>query len=254
MSLSAKVRRAPLRVVTGAYILNSGLGKLKADEDMAKGLHGMASGTYGVLDKVDHKVFAKGLAAAEITLGGALLLPIVPPVVAGLGLCAFAGGLLNMYWHTPGMHEPNDPRPTQQGIAISKDLWMFGIGAGLVADAVLEPAHDKKVELASAAHERSSGRAKRKARKAARKARAEAAAQLLDTARQRREDVNKKAVKAAAKARKSQAAAAGKHAVRETAASAQALGKDASKKAKDVSQKAKDVSKDVTERAKSVVS
>ena len=72
MSLSAKLRRAPLRVVTGAFVLNSGLGKLKADEDTAKALHGMASGTYGFLGNVDPKLFLKGLAVGEMALGGAL--------------------------------------------------------------------------------------------------------------------------------------------------------------------------------------
>ena len=36
MSLSAKLRRAPIRIATGAFILNSGLGKLHGDEDTAK--------------------------------------------------------------------------------------------------------------------------------------------------------------------------------------------------------------------------
>jgi hypothetical protein len=62
MSLSAKLRRAPLRIVTGAFILNSGIGKLSADENTAKMLHGMATGTYPFLGKVQPKVFAKGLA------------------------------------------------------------------------------------------------------------------------------------------------------------------------------------------------
>jgi hypothetical protein len=34
------------------------------------------------------------------------------------------------------MHEPGSPRPTQQGTPIAKDVWMFGIGLGLVVDAV----------------------------------------------------------------------------------------------------------------------
>jgi hypothetical protein len=58
MSLSAKLRRAPLRLATGAYILNTGLTKLNADDETAKSLHGMASGTYPVLGKLEPKVFA----------------------------------------------------------------------------------------------------------------------------------------------------------------------------------------------------
>ena len=53
-----------------------------------------------------------------------VLAPFVSPVVAGLGIAGFSGALLNLYWKTPGMHQPNDPRPTPQGTAISKDVWM----------------------------------------------------------------------------------------------------------------------------------
>ena len=35
------------------------------------------------------------------------------------------------------MHAEGNPRPTQQGTALSKDVWMLGIGAGLVIDAAL---------------------------------------------------------------------------------------------------------------------
>jgi uncharacterized membrane protein YphA (DoxX/SURF4 family) len=166
MSMSAKLRRAPLRAVTGAYILNSGVGKLSADDDTAKAVHGMASGTYPFLGKVQPKMFVRGLAVGEIAIGGALLLPIVSPVVAGAALVGFSGALLNVYWNTPGMHEEGSPRPTSQGIGMSKDVWMVGAGVGLLADALLEPAHDKKVEVGAAVAARR-GRKARKARKAA---------------------------------------------------------------------------------------
>jgi len=51
----------------------------------------------------------------------------VPGKVAGAGLTAFAAGLLGLYLRTPGM------RPTQQGTAIAKDVWLLGIGLGLLA-------------------------------------------------------------------------------------------------------------------------
>lgn len=146
MSLSAKLRRAPLRIATGAFILNSGLEKFRGDEEHAKGMHGMASGAYPQLDKVDHKLFFKGLAATETALGAALLLPIVPPAAAGLGLAAFSGGLLGMYWRTPSLHRDGDPRPTPEGVAIAKDSWMFGIGTSLLIDALVTGAHDKRIE------------------------------------------------------------------------------------------------------------
>ena len=38
----------PIRVATGAYILNSGLTKLKADEETQEQMHGWASSVYPV--------------------------------------------------------------------------------------------------------------------------------------------------------------------------------------------------------------
>jgi uncharacterized membrane protein YphA (DoxX/SURF4 family) len=137
MALAAKIRRAPLRIATGAYILNAGLGKLKGDEETAKGLHGMASGAYPMLGKIDPKLFLKILGASETALGATLLFPVVPAAMAGLGLMGFSGALLGMYWRTPSLHQPGDPRPTQQGVPIAKDVWMFGIGTGLILDAAL---------------------------------------------------------------------------------------------------------------------
>ena len=71
---------------------------------------------------------------SEITLGAALLLPVVPAAVAGAGLAAFSGGLLGLYARTPGMRKEGSPFPTQQGTPLAKDVWMMGIGLGLVID------------------------------------------------------------------------------------------------------------------------
>ena len=66
MSIAAKLRRAPLRAVTGAFILNTGLGKLKGDAQTAAGIHGMAVGAYPVVSKLSPTVFLKVLAVSEI--------------------------------------------------------------------------------------------------------------------------------------------------------------------------------------------
>jgi len=137
MSLPAKLRRAPGRIVTGMFILNSGLGKLKGDEQTAQAIHGMATGSYPFLGHIEPKRFLKLLGVGETTLGSALLAPVVPSGLAGAALVGFSGSLLGMWWKTPGMHEPGSPRPTQQGIPVAKDVWMLGIGLGLVLDAVL---------------------------------------------------------------------------------------------------------------------
>ena len=39
-----------------------------------------------------------------------------------------------MYLRTPALHKPGSVWPTQQGIAVSKDVWMFAIGTGLLID------------------------------------------------------------------------------------------------------------------------
>ncbi|MDX6416940.1 MAG: hypothetical protein QOG28_1560, partial [Trebonia sp.] len=124
----------PPRVAAGAFILNSGLGKLRADEETAAQLHGFAAGAYPVLARVKPADFVRLLAAAEITLGVALLVPVIPAAVAGAGLAAFSGGLLGLYARTPGMRKQGTPLPTQQGTALAKDIWMAGIGLGLIVD------------------------------------------------------------------------------------------------------------------------
>jgi uncharacterized membrane protein YphA (DoxX/SURF4 family) len=204
MNMSAKLRRAPLRIATGAYILNSGVSKMGVDDDGAKALHGMASGTYPFLGKTEPKVLARALGVGECAVGAALLLPIVPPFVAGAALVGFSGALLNMYWNTPGMHEEGSPRPTSQGQPIAKDVWMMGIGLGLMADASLSPAHDRVIELeASTAQKRAnrSRRAQRKAKKAAKAAR-QAPAEYLHHARETAMELESEAAKRARKAAK----------------------------------------------------
>lgn len=134
MKLPVKARHLPQRMATGAFILNSGVSKLSADEEAAAQLHGFAAGTYPFLNKLKPKDFTRLLAVAEITVGSTLLLPFVPSIVAGAGLAAFSGGLLGLYVKTPGMRKEGTPFPTQQGTALAKDVWMMAIGLGLVID------------------------------------------------------------------------------------------------------------------------
>jgi hypothetical protein len=127
------------RIATGAFILNSGLGKRGADEGTAAGLHAFASSTYPVLRKVPPTTFAKALSTSEIAIGAALLTPFVPTAVAGAALTAFSAGLLGLYLRTPGMTRPGASiAPTQDGLTIAKDVWMLGIGLGLLTSAVTD--------------------------------------------------------------------------------------------------------------------
>ena len=126
------------RISAGAFILNSGLGKRGADEGTAAGLHGFASGTYPFLKSVDPATFAKALAYGEIAVGAALLTPFVPTAVAGAALTAFSGGLLGLYLNTPGMQKPGSLAPTQEGLAVAKDVWLLGIGIGLLTRGTID--------------------------------------------------------------------------------------------------------------------
>jgi hypothetical protein len=134
MALRVKLHHLPQRIAAGGFILNSGISKLSADEATTEQLYGFAVGTYPFLSKLKPKDFVRLLAVTEITLGSALILPVVPSVLAGAGLAAFSGGLLGLYARTPGMRKEGTPLPTQQGVPLAKDVWMLGIGLGLVLD------------------------------------------------------------------------------------------------------------------------
>jgi uncharacterized membrane protein YphA (DoxX/SURF4 family) len=129
-----KLRRLPLRLATGAYILNSGVSKWNADEATAGQLHGVASTAYPQLKRVRPEQFARILAASELAVGAALLAPFIPPALAGAALTAFSSGLVGLYLRIPGMHEEGSLRPTRDGIPIAKDIWLLGIGLSLVLD------------------------------------------------------------------------------------------------------------------------
>ena len=129
-----KLHTVPTRAVTGAFILHSGLDKWRAEEAVATRTHGFAVGAFPVLNKLSAKQFLRVLAAGEIALGGALLAPFVPDRLAGVGLRAFSGSLMALYGRTPGMRKPGSVWPTPPGIAMSKDVWMVGIGLGLMLD------------------------------------------------------------------------------------------------------------------------
>ena len=111
----------PIRVATGAYILNSGISKLGADEGTAQFLHGAAAGTYpSVFKDMKPKTFAQVLAYSEIAVGGALLLPKVSSTVAGAALTGFGASLLGMYLKTPSMTLDDGIRPSPDGIGVAK--------------------------------------------------------------------------------------------------------------------------------------
>lgn len=134
MAERTKLRHLPTRLAAGAFILNAGLGKLSADEEHAKQLHGFAANAYPAVEQLEPETFTKVLGAAEVALGTALVLPIVPSRLAGLGLGAFSGGLLGLYLRTPGFRQDGSIRPSPDGTAVAKDVWLAGIALSLILD------------------------------------------------------------------------------------------------------------------------
>lgn len=129
-----RLHQTPLRMSSGIFLVNSGMAKLKANEQTAKFLHQMAAGTYPFLESMDPSKFTRLLAMGEVSLGSALLLPMISSRIAGFGLMSFAGGLLGLYLKTPGMRQEGSLKPTQEGTAIAKDIWLFAMGMTLLVD------------------------------------------------------------------------------------------------------------------------
>jgi uncharacterized membrane protein YphA (DoxX/SURF4 family) len=136
MKLHLSARTIPGRIATGAFIAHSGLDKWHGSPEQAKGVHGMAAGAYPFLEPIPPAVFLKLLAAGEVATGALLLNPLTSSAAAGAALTGFSGALLTMYYRTPALRKPGSIWPTQAGTAVSKDVWMLGIGLGLLADAV----------------------------------------------------------------------------------------------------------------------
>ncbi|MGO0575378.1 hypothetical protein [Ornithinimicrobium panacihumi] len=127
----------PIRLVTGAYMLNSGISKLKSTPEEEEQMHGWASSVYPFFKDMKAGDFSKLLAYGEIGLGAALLLPTVPSAVAGAGLAAFGAGLTGLYLKTPGMTQEDGIRPTAEGTSLAKDTWLVGAGLTLAMQSFL---------------------------------------------------------------------------------------------------------------------
>ncbi|MDN5587931.1 MAG: hypothetical protein L0G69_15355 [Brevibacterium sp.] len=123
---------ALLRAVPGAFILNSGIGKLGIDEESAGGLQQMAANGVPMVENMTPAQFGKFLSYGEIAVGAALLLPFVPTRIAGAALTTFASGLVANYFSIDSMTEDDGIRPSQDGIPVAKDTWLAAIGLALM--------------------------------------------------------------------------------------------------------------------------
>ena len=135
-----RVRHIPLRLVTGAFLVNSGWDKRALPPEAAAGMQGMAAAAVPQVASMPPAQFGRALSNGEMALGAALLSPFVSPLVAGAALAAFSGGLLQTYRKTPGMTRDDGVRPTQDGLSLAKDVWMFATGLALVLDGLIDDA------------------------------------------------------------------------------------------------------------------
>ena len=135
--MATKLWHVPVRLATGAIIVDQGLQKLGADEDTAKWLHGQAVNAFPQFADMDPKDFVQLLSSSEIALGAALLgIGFVPSSLAGLGLLLFGGSLTRLYLRAPGTTREGSVAPSQQGVGLAKDSWLLAIGLALVLDSV----------------------------------------------------------------------------------------------------------------------
>lgn len=124
----------PGRLAAGAFIVNAGVGKWKGSDEQAATIHSMAANAFPMLSSIPPTRFLRMLAVGELATGAVLLDPFISSSVAGAALTGFSGALLAMYGRTPALHLPGSIRPTPAGTPVSKDVWMLGIGLGLMAN------------------------------------------------------------------------------------------------------------------------
>lgn len=126
------ISNAALRLVSGAFILNAGVGKRQLGPDNAAGLQAAAAQAIPQVADLSPERFGKYLSYSEIGLGSLILAPFIPSRLAGLALAGFSGALLATYLKSPGMTEADGIRPTQAGTAMAKDFWLAGIAVALI--------------------------------------------------------------------------------------------------------------------------
>ncbi|GAB3176871.1 hypothetical protein GCM10027060_00250 [Nesterenkonia halophila] len=121
-----------LRAVPGAFLLDSGIGKLSLDADSAAGLQSMAATGVPAVSALSPETFGRALAVGEIGVGAALLTPFVNDRIAGVALGGFTAGMLSMYFRNDAMTRKDGVRPSQEGTMLAKDLWLAAISAALI--------------------------------------------------------------------------------------------------------------------------
>lgn len=132
--MSIKIHQLPPRLACGAFILNTGMSKRSLTVDKAEGLRDQAARVIPPLKKMDPKRFGKLLSGFEISLGTALLIPVVPTWLVSAGLIGFSGLLMGVYLKTPELTMDDGIRPAPAGMGIARDVFMLGSGVGMLVE------------------------------------------------------------------------------------------------------------------------
>lgn len=125
-----------LRAIPGAFILNSGIGKIGMPAEASAGIQQFAASGVPAVKQIPSEKFGTVLGWSEAAVGGALLAPFVPNAVAGGALTTFAAGLLSLYFADPDNREDDGIRPSEQGLSLAKDSWLLAAGLALAATAL----------------------------------------------------------------------------------------------------------------------
>ncbi|AKK03693.1 hypothetical protein [Corynebacterium epidermidicanis] len=122
-----------LRAIPGAFILNSGLGKIGMPAEVSAGMQEFAATGMPLVKQIPADKFGTVLGFAETAVAASLLLPFVPNRIAGLALTGFGSGLLSLYFGNDGNTESDNIRPTEAGLPLAKDSWLVAMGLALLA-------------------------------------------------------------------------------------------------------------------------
>lgn len=129
MSLSTTL----LRGISGAYFLQSGIGKLNMPTEAAAGLQQFAATGVPQVTKLAPDTFGKVVSYSEIGVAASLLAPVVPNRLAGLMLGAINTGFLSIYFRNDQMTQKDGIRPSEAGTGLSKDIFIAAIAGALIA-------------------------------------------------------------------------------------------------------------------------
>lgn len=100
------------RLVSGAYILHSGMDKWSSSPQQATGIHAMASDAFPVVTSIEAAKFLRALSAAEITTGPGATHPVRPG--------RYCGCLADRLLRRPGSDVPAYPLAAQIGQHLAK--------------------------------------------------------------------------------------------------------------------------------------